>query len=468
MLFFVLSIINATAFPICIAPGDQLVPQVLWDSEQFLVVWSDGRNQNTGIYATGIQESGVTEEPFRLYSIEGVSIAYPKISYCTDSIFLSFWIDDLDFVYGLLGFVLLNDSGISYWETHDNIYEGNGPIEPVRCKNHFALLYTYGCDYEYEYPTWSTIALLDDGKLKPILNIPSIPGINPPTSGVGHGVWNGERLLCSTSAGFIWLEDTLTTDQLQNFFYPRDTTYYWNELAMAAMDERIGMIGHCGINGNNYYFDLLDAEGTPINENPVFLKFTGLSSWFRPTSMAFGNGRFITVSEAAIGGFSGERTLWGAEIDSNVTLHGEGFMMAGPAQEKDPDICFGQNHFLLVWSDNRNGNWDIYGMILDSLEYAGVEEDVPTRSEVELTVSKTVFTDEVRISLVRPAARQERIVVRDVLGRTVRELGIGVGENSVYWDGRDMDGVPLTNGVYFVSLAGDVQSVGIKLIKLCR
>ncbi len=469
MFLFILSLISASAeFPICTAAGNQERPDICWDGEQFLVVWSDGRDGLSDIYATNVQETEESGEPFLFFS-DTLAITTPHIDFSSDTVLLTFWLDSPLFIYGFMGYILLTPNGSPYWNSRKSIYEGYGPIVPVRCRDHFALLYTYGYDAQYEYPTWSKVALLDKGQLKTILEIPSSPGINPPTSGIGHGVWNGERLFCSTSAGYIWLEDTLDQDPDQNgFFYPRDNAYYWNELAMAAMDERIGMVGHCGINGNNYYFDLLNAEGTPINENPVFLSFKGLSSWFRPTSMDYGNGRFVSVSEARQGGYPNYTyTLWGAEIDSNIVLLNEGFLMAGPAQEKQPAVCFGQNHFLLVWADNRNGDWDIYGRILDSLEYSGIDEPAtpPATHPPTITVDQTVFTDVLKINL-SPATAGGTVLIHDALGRMVRRIEVKGRSCSCVWDGRDSRGDDAGEGVYFVSLAGKTRSARLKVIKI--
>lgn len=484
MFLFVFSLIASTHFPICTAEGDQLYPDVCWDGEAFWVVWSDDRDGTTDVYATRIDEEGNVEEPFLIYASETKS-NHPHLACSPDTLCLTF----LGVCPGLeppfsdsLCYILLDDSGTPYWANHRHVGALAGSslsnvISPVRCKDHFALLYTWGEDFEIEFPTWGGVSLLEGDILHKVLEVNTwFQGVSGYVSG---GIWSGERLLCSTSNGFIWREDNLDQNPHDsNYFYPRskdefegEIYYFYPGLAMTMMGDRIGMVGKylrtdLAASFENYWFDLVDTEGNLVNEDPLYLNLGDDQDWCLSTSLAYGNGRFVAVSDLRVGDYPHwKRTLWGTEIDTNVTPINEGFLMAGPNQERNPDICFGENHFLLVWSDNRSGDWDIYGMILDSLQYSGVSEPaLHSTEQAEITVSQTVFTEKLQIHLAAPLQSPQTVVIRNVLGRVVRTLE--VREATCVWDGRDEKGESVSSGVYFISFVGKSKNLPVKVVRI--
>ena len=66
-----------------------------------------------------------------------------------------------------------------------------------------------------------------------------------------------------------------------------------------------------------------------------------------------------------------------------------------------------------------------------------------------------------------PGVQNVRLMIHDVAGRRVRRLDPGaptVGPREVRWDGRDDDGRPVANGVYFVSLRLDGELLRQNLV----
>ncbi|MBD3284803.1 hypothetical protein GF359_00510 [candidate division WOR-3 bacterium] len=478
MFLFVLSLItNSVDIPICTAPGDQLYPDVCWDGEAFWVVWQDGRDDYWEIYISKIYESGQTEEPKSVYSIEG-NLTEPLIVSGSDTFCLTFHSDKWDTMsIPASGYVLLDSTGSALESTcRKRIYDA-GPIVPVMCKDHFAIVATWGWDYGIEFPTEGEVGLLNEGSFNRILVVPGDTTIFPCMSFAESGVWNGERLLCYTSEGFIWLRDTLEQDPHNDeYFYPREPAElgwdpdYISEVplvvATTRMDTVIAMIGRCDFEENAFYFDLIGKQGSPIIETPLFFNYGSFLNWYRSTTIAYGNGRFISVVEAKTGEFPMTAlSLWGVEIDSDVTLLTEGDITGGPGQEMQPAISFGENHFLLVWVDNRNGNWDIYGRILDSLEYSGISESPVTPSNQQvIKVDKQVFSNELLISLSSPLQNDTEIEIRDVAGRTVREIRLDAGKTSCIWDGSTSEGSLTESGVYFIS-PKNKSSKTVKVVK---
>lgn len=464
---FVLFLISSAEFPVCDASGDQLYPDVCWDGEAFWVVWAENEEDPGKIYASKVNEEGDVEEPFLVCS-PGKGVYDPSLACSPDTLLLTFLIevispDSTD--EHCLCYALLDKDGFPYPGASGSVgIYAAGPMIPVRCKEHFALLYTYGYPAEIEYPTWGAVSLLDGNKPLQILDVPQFAG---QFCYVANGVWNEERLFCVTSHGCIWLEDTLVQDPYQEgYFYPRDpaslgsdSAWFYQYVSLATSGNLVGMV--CSAYTAPWpWFDLVDSEGNLINENPLQLKI-GRGYY---SGMAYGNGRFIEITEIRKNTQSYEYTFWGNEIDTIPNLLNEGYILLGPAHESHPDICFGSNHFLLVWCDNRNGDWDIYGRILDSLEYSGVSESSLIEDGYPMiNVDQTVFPDVLKINL-SPASAGGTVVIHDATGRVVRRLKIH-GETCV-WNGENSRGETVSPGVYFISLAGKEKGTSLKVIKI--
>ncbi|NLI97862.1 hypothetical protein GX441_04290 [bacterium] len=452
-------------FPITTAPGDQRYPDVCWDGSKFWVVWTDNRNDSGKIYATKVDENGSVESPILVHSFDS-EVWDPSIACSPDTFLLTFSLPVPDSVTEFyLRYSLLDTSATPYPGSGGGVgIFAAGPIIPLRCKEHFALLYTYGFPAQFEYPTCGAVSLLNGNEPVDILEVPGPKG---QFCYVDGGVWNGEHLFCVTSSGCIYLEDTLEQSPNQGgYFYPRDpwemdwdSLWFYNGVTLAAASDKIGMLYS---KYGNPWFDLVDGNGSLINPEPLFIDSTQ-NYW--QSSLAFGKGSFLAVSE--VGKYHGPYTLWGTEIDTSVTLIDEGYLVGGPKEERYPDICFGKEHFLLVWCDNRSGDWDIYGRILDSLPYSGVSESSPSplpKDIQAIEVDKTFFKDELRIRLENAVDAGQIIIIRDVAGRTVRMLEVQ-GPEAV-WDGCGRDGALLNKGVYFVSAGGRSSARPVKVVKL--
>lgn len=103
---------------------------------------------------------------------------------------------------------------------------------------------------------------------------------------------------------------------------------------------------------------------------------------------------------------------------------------------------------------------------------AAVDTDwVPNTSTAGSMVLSTMpnpFHLDTRLRYRLTEASPVLLTVRDVTGRAVRTLRSGeeqaAGDHELVWDGRGEDGVPLSSGIYFVSLDGSRQSALKRLI----
>ena len=466
MFLLVLSFITSAEFPVCVAPGDQLYPDVCWDGKEFWVVWTDGSDGN--IHAATVNEDGLLSETFPLYSTSKDKLR-PHIAYGNDTICLAFS-QELDTFSNSPYFVLLDANGTPYWDIPKSIgYHATDlsdyGFDVIRCKDHFLIYHTHVEWNEWEGFAWGESGIVTGDSLNQILTIPGL------STYIYDAAWNGERILFSTSRGFIWRFDSLGQNpfpEYGDFFMPRVGVSEDERYAspIAAWKEKFGMIGSYIPNIDNDYFDLLDKEGSPENETPLeILPHKGPNFRSSPNVIVYGKDRFIYVSSQATGYYPNwNYALLGTEIDTNMNLIDEGYLMGGPREERYPNICFGSNHFLLVWCDNRSGDWDIYGRILDSLEYSGIAEPATHLFESQISADRTVFTHRLKINLSPSTATGGTILIHDAAGREVRRLKIN-GEICV-WNGENSRGETVSPGVYFISLAGKEKSTPLKVIKI--
>lgn len=474
---FIFSLILTTVsseFPIAQGAGDQLYPDVCWDGSKFWIVWEEGTDGN--IHAATVKEDASVGEALPLY-VSNAKKHRPHIAYGNDTFCLAF-AQVLDTFSNSPYYIILDADGKPYWKYAKDIgYHATDLSDygfgVIRCKDHFMLYYTRVEWNQWEGFSWGEAAILN-GEGSDVTLMVTLPGL---FTYIYDVAWNGERILFSTSRGLIWRFDSLGQNPLpadSDFFMPRVEVSKIERFTspVAACGERFGMIGSYIPDINNDYFDLLNKQGQPEYENPLeIIPHKGPNFRSYPSVLAYGQDRFIYVSSQATGYHPNYNyTLQGTEIDTNVNLICEGYLTGGPRDERYPAICFGKEHFLLVWCDNRSGDWDIYGRILDSLPYSGVEEpsspsSYPLPKDVRtMEVDKTCFTDRLGIRLLNGSGEEGIVTIRDVTGRTVRTLEVRVGKNT--WDGRDQDGTALNKGVYFVSLERGTGVRPVKVVKL--
>ncbi|HMB69150.1 MAG TPA: hypothetical protein VKU85_07550, partial [bacterium] len=82
-----------------------------------------------------------------------------------------------------------------------------------------------------------------------------------------------------------------------------------------------------------------------------------------------------------------------------------------------------------------------------------------------LVAAPSVTRAGTEIRSARPFGPRDQVLVHDVRGRRVAELGAVPGARSVHWDGRDRSGRSLPAGVYFVALAGQ-GGPGARVVRL--
>jgi hypothetical protein len=100
--------------------------------------------------------------------------------------------------------------------------------------------------------------------------------------------------------------------------------------------------------------------------------------------------------------------------------------------------------------------------VSDPTGVPGWDEPTAQAFWAEPSVTKTAST----LRLARGPAAAATIAIFDVAGRSVRQLELAAGQQQAHWDGRDQQGTPVADGVYFARLreAGEERTARIVML----
>ena len=138
-------------------------------------------------------------------------------------------------------------------------------------------------------------------------------------------------------------------------------------------------------------------------------------------------------------------------VDALRNLGGFYPVSSSPAHAWYPDISGDEAKCIVVWEDDRNGNWDIYTTSFNPL---GVEETKNAKCKMQnakLEIYPNPFMEYTAIKLSSYQAIKGKLKIYDMMGRLVEETGSKV-------IGKD-----LSPGIYFVKIKGYKPAKIVKL-----
>ncbi|MBI4722148.1 MAG: hypothetical protein HY769_04000 [Candidatus Stahlbacteria bacterium] len=406
--------IDAQEFPISIATGDQINPDVAWDGTNFWVVWAG----SGGVHGAKVTPQGQVDTVI-LFDYNGLmpAIAFGDSEGCVSFITpgIEYYYDIKFCTFGSRGQIITSGtipSYPSYQESYGWLFGSNKtPISAFGRNNFF--LFTRGW---WDYPTegWAGCRVFgvdDDTAIN----------ITPPYQWwYGHalnltGIWNSNKFLavwtqnpCDTFVfGVVgaFVDDSLIEQGLDTLEFkirgdeefPSGIFHPWETrrgTELAYSGSRYLLISETGKEyhtTSKIWFDVLSDSGLPIDSLPTIIDNGDSVNQTYPTC-TYKDNKFYAVWQYSKANWT---YLYGIEVD---TLGQIGFSskLPGFSNKIQPSITTGGDKLFLVWADDRNGNFDIYGMLMDSLSIEESEDTayrVPTflRCEPNPFIQKTII-----------------------------------------------------------------------------
>ncbi len=458
-------------FPICTAPGEQFYPDVCWDGSEFWVVWQDdslGTIRGIRVNENG-QLVGSEVELLNKGSDPG-PVRYPCVAAGPDRIavearVMAGWNEFATQLWGVMhqeysfaGEPLLSQP-IRIPESYDLENRVSTPIV-LFGKEHFFSFYKAGMETPVDIHLASNAAVIDDEKEEAALSWYSSDlalELEPPTA-----CWNGDSfMVLFKSIGFgghcnVFLLDTLAFagtgyDSLigRGNFAP----VYGNRTVKYQTLNCSGSHYFWGSEtfGESLGFDILDSSGIPLKDSATLVGFGSGIICSYPDAV-FGDSNFVCVWENRFTDSTSH--LYAIEVDTIGEVAKLGYIVWKSPVDQHPALAYGNGRYLLVWSDNRDGDFNIRGMIFDTLEvFESVEEDdLLPQPLYGIKADPNPFLGRVVFSLPQDIQTDSRVILKvyDNTGSLVKSLVIPRGSRTVVWDGTDNKHHTLGAGVYYV------------------
>jgi len=477
LLFGLVSSATAVSFeiPITNAPGDQLYPDVCWDGEAFWVVWQD--EELGTIRGIRVNEGGeflTGEVELMPKSNDGTPVRYPCVAAGGGRIGAECRVK--------IGYT---EFGKEAWGVGHNEFDFDGnplhkptlfPNNDNECttsstpcllygKNHFYSIHNRSFETPGDFHGSSGAFGFDSTMEYTQIWQSSEPELEffPPVA-----CWDGERLVIIYHS--LWKRAFLGAfldDMLEPQGFGEDFTIGRLVLTITTSGDpkfqsltlsksRYLLVSEARDNHNDIagliWFDVLDSTCMPIKDSATLLDFNPSIKCRYPDAISDGND-FIAVWENR---FEDKTVhLYGIEVDTFGNTLKSGYVVWKGPSNQQPALAYGGGKYLLTWSDNRDGDFDIRGMIFDTLEvFEGVKEMPEPLEECVLKASRNPFRDKVDIYLSQKGGGDDNmtVLIFDMLGRKVNTLKLSPGEERISWEGRDTEGRLLPTGIYFATL----------------
>ncbi|MCK4249877.1 T9SS type A sorting domain-containing protein [candidate division WOR-3 bacterium] len=312
----------------------------------------------------------------------------------------------------------------------------------------------------YDGTTWATPS--------PITNDANISNIHPKINGrYDHPflVWQRENdIYYSEFLSGAWQPPQPITTDPNNDHYPELMSS--SEISGPPSTYGIKVIWQSDRDGNyeiyTTAYDTLDVhyrmtfnDSTDITPSPLF--FTAFVEQLNPAVTAFSTNR------------NGDYDIY-THFD-----YGYGDTIV-PVDTNDSEdilaVTTGDGMYVwTLWQTNRNTDWDIYG---SSIFVGGVEESnaYDFKAAAKLTINPNPFREitEIRYQMQDARCTKQDISLKiyDVSGRLVRSFNLASDFLSlasiISWDGTDIHGQSLPQGVYFVQLKNKTEVLTEKVV----
>ena len=345
--------------------GDQMEAAVAFDGTNFLVVWEDA--SHGGIYGSRVDQSGAVLDPVGIAISGAASGQYvPAVSFDGTS-FLVVWQDyrsGNDDIYGArvnLAGIVLDPDGIPISTATDRQESPAVAIDGTS----FLVVWADHRGGEYETDIYGARVSQEGTVLDPNgIAISTAAYAQSYPAAVSDGtnflvVWGDGRGGNSdiygarvTPGGTVLDPDGIVISQAANNQGDPALGFDGANFLVVWEDNRGG--------DSDIYGARVNQSGAVLD--PVGIAISGAASGQDVPSVAFDDTDFLVVwTDQRNGQY--ENDIYGARVSpAGTVLDPDGVVISTAARNQYfPVVAFGGTNFLVVWHDVRNGSYDIYG-----------------------------------------------------------------------------------------------------------
>ncbi|MBN2379852.1 T9SS type A sorting domain-containing protein [candidate division WOR-3 bacterium] len=461
--------------PICTAPGDQLYPDVCWDGEAFWVVWQDEElgtirgvrvneegefltdklellpraNDGSGVCLPCVAAGGGRigmECRIRIghteFGEEAWGVGHNEFDFYGKPLHnpILFPGTDYDFIDGSTPSLLFG--GKHFYSIHKRNYETHIDLHSSSGAFGFDSLMYYTQVWQSSAPEiefFPPVACWDGSKIVIIY----------------HSYWEIAYLGALLNDSIVWQglgenfklgrseyrANSPTGDPKYQSLINLNSRFFF--ISEARANEVKGLIG----------YDIFDSTCMPIKDSATLLDFNPQIKCWYPDAVSDGN-NFIAVWENR---FQDETVhLYAIEVDTLGEILKSGYVVWEGPSNQQPALAYGAGKFLLTWSDNRNGDFNIRGMFFDTLEvFESIEEKPQINQIIELSVQPIL--NRISVSYALPQGHKGTLTLFDLSGRRVDARQVrGYGSASFNTE--------LAAGVYIVRLEASGTTLSRKVV----
>ncbi len=240
-------------------------------------------------------------------------------------------------------------------------------------------------------------------------------------------------------------------------------TLFENHIAVGT-DGRDYLVVWCGetpgMPGDDLLCCRVSSAGAVLDSVPVLICRTeqGLSD----PAVEFLDDRYLVTWTDMRDWFD----VYGCRVmGDGVVLDPGGFAVCARENlQRESDVVTDGERFMVVWSDNSGGNFDIYAALVDTGSTVGL--DGAATASPDRAVAALVALPNPAWGLVSfeigPREHAPQIGVFDAVGRLIRRLPVG----ELAWDRRDLKGKPVPAGVYVARMESGSAGAGCSFLLL--
>ncbi|MDO9390403.1 MAG: FlgD immunoglobulin-like domain containing protein [bacterium] len=356
------AVLDSSSIAICTVANHQYSPSIVFDGTNCMVVWEDLRNGSYDIYGARVNQAGTVLDTFgkaistAAYYQFAPSVAFDGTNY------LVVWEDYRNGAYDIYGArvnqagAVLDASGIAISTA---VNSQGSPSVAFNGTNYLVAWLDYRNGFYsdiYGARVSTAGAVLDTFgiAISTAANNQSSPSVS--SDGTNYLVVWQDGSFSFKIRGARVSQGGAVLDSSAIVVYPAANNQFSPSIAFDGTNYLV--VWQDGSYAPNIYGARVNQAGTVLDASGIAIS-TAVNSQGLP-SVAFDSTNYLVVWHDSRNGSS---DIYGARVTQDgAVLDSSGIAISAAANsQSSPSVAFSGTNYLVVWEDNRNGSYDIYG-----------------------------------------------------------------------------------------------------------